>query len=195
MPVADFYSLYMPPEAELFAEDIAIVEPPLEQTLRGESYSFARSKYLLATQVYQDHRTEFYAGCPFQQQQKLLVPLLSSCGYTPRKDANRAQRIEWEHIVPAWVFGHQLQCWQQGGRKHCRDTNQAFRQMEADMHNLVPAIGEINGDRSNFRYQMIAGEARVYGSKVNMEIDFQQRTAEPPDNVWGDAARASLVHA
>jgi deoxyribonuclease-1 len=182
----------MPVVLELFADDIAMVEPPQQQALRGESYSFERSKYLLATQVYRDYHTEFYAGCTFQQQQKLLVPLLATCGYTPRKDANRAKRIEWEHLVPAWVFGHQLQCWQQGGRKQCRDTNPAFRQMEADMHNLVPAIGEINGDRSNFRYQMIAGEPRAYGSKVNMEIDFQQQVAEPPDNVWGDAARASL---
>jgi len=60
--------------------------------------------------------------------------------------------------------------------------------MEADMHNLVPAIGEINGDRSNFRFGMIAGERRVYG-KVNMEIDFSQRVAEPPKNLYGDIAR------
>ncbi|WMP16110.1 endonuclease [Thiothrix lacustris] len=177
---------------EGFTEDIATVELPQEQAVRGEVWSFARSKYLLATQVYQVYHTDFYGGCDFRLQQKLLVPVLSSCGYVPRKDANRAKRIEWEHIVPAWVFGHQLQCWQQGRRKQCSATNAAFRQMEADMHNLVPAIGELNGDRSNFRYQMISGEPRAYGSKVNIEIDFQQRTAEPPDNVWGDAARASL---
>lgn len=44
---------------------------------------------------------------------------LASCGYQVRKQQNRAERIEWEHIVPAWVFGHQRQCWQQGGRKNC----------------------------------------------------------------------------
>ena len=176
----------------LFTENIAIVEQPLQQALSGERWSFSRSKYLLATQVYRDYHTDFYGGCKFRQQQKRLVVVLSSCGYVPRKDANRAKRIEWEHIVPAWVFGHQLRCWQQGGRKNCRTNNAAFRQMEADMHNLVPAIGELNNDRSNFRYQMISGEPRAYGRKVNMEIDFQQRTAEPPDNVWGDAARASL---
>ncbi|MDD5391540.1 MAG: endonuclease [Thiothrix sp.] len=192
MPVVDYYSVYMVQDGDLVDEDVAIVEPQQAQSVRSGDYSFSRSKYLLATQVYKDYKTEFYGGCQFKQQQKLLVPLLSSCGYTPRKSAVRANRIEWEHIVPAWVFGHQLQCWQNGGRAHCRDTSKAFRQMEADLHNLVPAIGEINGDRSNFRYQMIPGEARMYGNKVNMEIDFPQRTAEPPDNVWGDAARASL---
>jgi len=60
--------------------------------------------------------------------------------------------------------------------------------MEADMHNLVPAIGEINGDRSNFKYAMIEGEKRLYG-KVNMEIEFSKRKAEPKENIFGDIAR------
>lgn len=63
--------------------------------------------------------------------------------------------------------------------------------MEADMHNLVPAIGEINGDRSNYRYQMISGEKRMYG-QPNMEIDFGKRWAEPPENVFGDIGRIYL---
>lgn len=50
-------------------------------------------------------------------QEKVGVVDLASCGYQVRKQQNRAQRIEWEHIVPAWVFGHQRQCWQNGGRK------------------------------------------------------------------------------
>lgn len=53
-----------------------------------------------------------------------------SCGYTPRKNANRAQRIEWEHIVPAWVIGHQRQCWQKGGRKNCAANDAQFRKTE-----------------------------------------------------------------
>jgi len=60
--------------------------------------------------------------------------------------------------------------------------------MEADMHNLVPAIGEINGDRSNFKYGMIEGEKRLYG-KVDMEISFPDKRAEPNNSVYGDIAR------
>ena len=37
---------------------------------------------------------------------------------------------------------------------------------EADLHNLVPAIGEINGDRSNFIFSEIRGEERVYGTVI-----------------------------
>ncbi len=186
--LAEGLAFYMTQDGNIYEADVATVEPPVKQA-RQSDYSFDRSKYQLATQVYTDYDTAFYSGCRFRTYQKKLVPVLSSCGYKPRKNANRAKRIEWEHIVPAWVFGNQLQCWQQGGRANCRSKSARFRQMEADMHNLVPAIGEINGDRNNYRFQMIAGEERPYGQAVNMEIDFGLRQAEPPDNVYGDIAR------
>jgi len=37
-----------------------------------------------------------------------------------------------------------------------------LREMEADMMNLVPADGELNGDRSIYRFGMIPGEPRAY---------------------------------
>ena len=54
------------------------------------------------------------------------------------------------------------------------------------MYNLVPAVGEINGLRSNYSYAMIPGEKREFG-KCDMEI--QDRKAEPPPNKRGDIAR------
>lgn len=180
--------VYMTQDGDIYDEDVATLDPPA-QMARSSDFSFSKSKYILGTQVYKDYRIAFYSGCRFRQYQKKLVPVKSSCTYEARKNVNRGERIEWEHVVPAWQFGHQLQCWQKGGRSHCRDSNRAFRQMEADLHNLVPAIGEINGDRSNYRFQMIDGEARLYGKDINMEIDFQQRSAEPPENVFGDIAR------
>jgi deoxyribonuclease-1 len=60
--------------------------------------------------------------------------------------------------------------------------------MEADMHNLVPAIGEINGDRSNFKFGMLEGEAKQYGA-VDVEINFKRRVIEPPNYVKGNIAR------
>lgn len=79
--------------------------------------------------------------------------------------------------MPAWAFGHQLQCWQEGGRKACR-KDPRFVQMEGDMHNLVPAVGEVNGDRSNYSFGMLPGESRVYG-RCDVEIDFKARKVEP----------------
>ncbi|MEH6579986.1 MAG: endonuclease [Amphritea sp.] len=148
--------------------------------------SFSKSKKILA-KLYQANPVSFYCGCEYAAQAKKLVPEWQKCGFTPRKNANRAARIEWEHVVPAWAFGHQLQCWQNGGRKACRKDKQ-FKLMEADLHNLVPAIGEVNGDRSNYRFAMLEGESRPYG-QCDMEVDFKSKKVEPPINRRGDIAR------
>lgn len=181
-------TLYMEQDGDIFEEDIATIDDN-NLHLLSRKYSFSKSKRILATQIYHDHRLAFYSGCTFRLVNKKYVPIHSSCGFKHRKNKKRSQRIEWEHVVPAWHFGHQLQCWQNGGRLHCRNNNETFRQMEADMHNLVPAIGEINGDRSNYKYQRISGETRPYGQSVNVEIAFSSRVAEPPEQVFGDIAR------
>lgn len=127
-----------------------------------------------------------YCGCDINKQGKKLVPDPTGCGYVPRntftrsgKINQRALRIEWEHIVPAWEFGHQLQCWQNGGRKNCRKVSAKFRKMEADINNLAPAIGEINADRSNYRFGMLGEPATQYG-QCNVKVNFKQRVVEPP---------------
>ena len=42
------------------------------------------------------------------------------------------------HVMPAENFGRHLSCWKEGGRKACK-KDPIFNEMEADMHNLVPA--------------------------------------------------------
>lgn len=148
--------------------------------------SFSAAKRELVA-IYADNPTSFYCGCRFGARGKRLEPDLASCGYQARKNANRAGRIEWEHVMPAWVFGHQRQCWQQGGRRAC-SKDPDFKRMEADMNNLVPAIGEVNGDRSNYAYGMISGEPRAYGA-CDVEVDFKGRTLEPSAAIRGDIAR------
>ena len=111
-----------------------------------------------------------------------------SCGYETRAQQVRAERIEWEHIVPAWVFGHQRQCWQSGGRRNCTAQDPVFRAMEADLFNLYPAVGEVNGDRSNYQYAMVRGVSPQYGACPS-KVDFKGRAAEPRDEVKGLVAR------
>ncbi|MDO6469820.1 endonuclease [Neptunomonas phycophila] len=53
--------------------------------------------------------------------------------------------------------------------------------MVTDLHNLVPSVGELNGDRSNFRFGMIPNEPRAYG-QCDFEVNFKNRRAEPPTN-------------
>lgn len=177
----------MEEDGDLLNEDRATIDDEVFGA-KGDRFSFGKSKRLLATKVYSNHQKAFYSNCDYKVVDKKLIPIPETCGFHYRKNKNRSERIEWEHIVPAWHFGHQLHCWQNGGRMTCRQTNKKFKEMEADMHNLVPAIGEINGDRSNFKYGMISGEERLYG-KVDMEISFKDKRAEPRRAVYGEIAR------
>ena len=89
--------------------------------------------------------------------------------------------------MPAHNFGQHLPCWKNGGRKACK-KDKLFNTMEADMHNLVPAIGETNGDRSNFRYGANKPKANQYGA-CNFEVDFKAKRAYVRDEIKGDIAR------
>ncbi|MCL1142223.1 endonuclease [Shewanella gaetbuli] len=151
--------------------------------------SFNQAKKIIRT-IYQDHLPlkSFYCGCDITISGKLWQPDHQSCGYQIRKQKVRSNRIEWEHVVPAWEFGHQLQCWQNGGRKNCGRTNPQFKQMESDLHNLTPTVGEVNGDRSNYRFSQWNGQATQYG-QCEMIVDFKGRKVQPPANSRGAIAR------
>lgn len=159
------------------------------QAAAPTSFSSAKTA---ALKIYQDNPTSFYCGCKIQWQGKKGTPDLQSCGYQVRKQEKRASRIEWEHIVPAWQFGHQRQCWQKGGRKNCARNDQGFRKMEADLHNLTPAVGEVNGDRSNYNFSQWNGiNGATYG-RCEMQVNFKQRSVMPPDRAKGSIARTYL---
>ncbi len=148
--------------------------------------NFSQAK-AYAAQINADAPADFYCGCKISWHGKKGVPDLSSCGYSVRKNANRAERIEWEHVMPAWEFGHQRQCWQNGGRKSCsKDAD--YRRIESDLHNLQPAIGEVNGDRNNFQYSQWNGGEQQYG-QCSMKVDFKQKLAQPPERSRGAIAR------
>ncbi len=162
--------------------------------------SFNKAKTLVYKEIYKGHEKTFYCNCAFNPTDRSVD--LQSCGVTPRKDSKRAQRTEVEHVFPAHQFGHFRQCWrepekvcpaeagkkQASGRQCCEDTDKVFLTAHNDLHNLYPAVGEINGDRSNFNWGMVSGEKREYG-KCAMEVDSENRRVEPPAYVQGDIAR------
>lgn len=148
--------------------------------------SFSQAK-AAGVKVNADVPGDFYCGYKINWQGKKGVIDLESCGYKVRKNENRASRVEWEHVVPAWLFGHQLQCWQDGGRKNCA-KDPVYRKMESDMHNLQPAVGEVNGDRANFMYSQWNGGEGQYG-QCAMKVDFKDKVAEPPARARGAIAR------
>ena len=158
--------------------------------------TFSEAKVIAKQKIYLDQANssmgELYCGCKWTWVGKSGGRIdAESCGYQTRKQQNRAERTEWEHIVPAWTFGNQRQCWQKGGRERCGDDDPVFRAMEADLFNLYPSVGEVNGDRSNFNYGMASGVAPQYG-QCKTRVDFNQRAAEPRDEVKGLVARTTF---
>ena len=158
--------------------------------------TFSEAKVIAKQNIYLDQANssmgELYCGCKWTWVGKSGGRIdAESCGYQTRKQQNRAERTEWEHIVPAWTFGNQRQCWQKGGRERCGDDDPVFRAMEADLFNLYPSVGEVNGDRSNFNYGMASGVAPQYG-QCKTRVDFNQRAAEPRDEVKGLVARTTF---
>lgn len=63
--------------------------------------------------------------------------------------------------------------------------------MEANLFNLYPSVGEVNGERSNFNYGMNSSIPEQYG-QCKTKIDFKNRTAEPRNDVKGLVAQTSF---
>ena len=159
--------------------------------------SFSKSKKLLL-KVYKDNPVTLYCGCSFKGKK----PDLSSCGYIPKKDRKRANRIEWEHVVPAHAFGQSFSEWRKGhpkcvskkgkkfkGRKCAQKINEEYGRMQADMFNLYPAIGEVNGRRSNYSMAIIKGEKREFGK---CDVEIKNKKVEPKESIRGEIARTYM---
>lgn len=157
--------------------------------------SLSKAKKILAKQIYSDQHQTFYCRSTFNTKEQVF----HSGGYVPISDNDFANRLEWQHIVPIHAFGQSFKEWQEGdpacvdtkgqsfkGHKCTEKLNEQFRFMQADMHNLVPAIGEINELRSDFSFAKIPGEERRFGS---CDLEIAKLKVEPPENVRGDIAR------
>ncbi|HYX39597.1 MAG TPA: endonuclease [Oligoflexus sp.] len=138
---------------------------------------------------------EIYCGCPYDLERKDRI-YTAACGY--KGQGARSKRIEWEHVVPASVFGQRFAEWKNGhpscenrgknakGRNCARATSDVFARMEADLYNLLPSLGELNGARSNYPFGGIGGEPREFG---RCDFEVQHRVAEPRKEIRGDLAR------
>lgn len=177
----------------------SVAEPPSRPFA-----TFAKAKVVARDGIYANHETDFYCGCAFEPKGASGGAIQAGeCGYKPRKNKARGKQLEWEHVMPAYFFGHNRTCWRSGnaqcerngtpykGRACCAKVDNTFRKIEADLHNLVPAVGELNADRSNKPYGVVAGEPREYGA-CDFEVGGKPAVTEPPDNVRGDAARVWL---
>jgi deoxyribonuclease-1 len=174
---------------------LSSVPQALAQNTTIDSFNDAKKRM---AHVFTGHETEFYCGCTYAGNEVNLA----SCGYKVKNDPERAKRLEWEPVVPAEAFGQSFAEWRDGhrdcvyskgkafkGRNCARKMSMQFRYMEADLYNLQPAIGEINGLRSNYSMEMIPGEKRDFGA---CDIEIEHRKIEPRPAIRGDLARTYL---
>ncbi|MBQ7413791.1 MAG: endonuclease [Alphaproteobacteria bacterium] len=167
----------------------------------GNSFndSFSLAKKLLEKEIYPDHRITVYCGAEFTEDKKVILPP----GFKTSKYQSRADRIEWEHVVPAENFGRTFSEWRDGhpdcvdakgkafkGRKCAELTNREYRLMQADMYNLYPAIGAVNALRQNYNFTQFQNDTKSSFGSCSMKI--QDKKAEPPPLARGVIARTYL---
>lgn len=167
-----------------------------DNPLPSRPHDFQTAKHRLYGDVYTapEVRTEIYCGCNFSADHAIDA---RACGYTPTtRDPERAHRVEWDHGMPFSRFGRLFACYrdhERGGRsarEHCTRTDTDARDLEGDMHNLLPALGEINALRRDYDLDEVAGENHIGG--CDFEVSPGTRTAEPRPEARGDLARAYL---
>lgn len=107
----------------------------------------------------------------------------------------KARGLQIEHVYPAsWMAAH-LGC---GSRKECQVAEDdavkvRFNHMEADLHNLYPAMSWANSKRSNNSFGLISGEDHFF-ENCDFEIGKRSRDGakivEPRPKARGEIARA-----
>ncbi len=168
----------------------------LSPYVRAYPDNFQEAKKVAKT-LWSSHRT-FYCGCSYNQ---YGIIDFESCDYVPI-DERKDKRITWEHVVPVSWFGRKLPCWDEGGcqlkngksfrgRECCRKMDKRFREMEADLHNLVPSIRSVNMARKNYVFGEYYSPQREkhYYHKCRIIIDDKYQVVEPCDEVKGAIAR------
>jgi len=161
--------------------------------------SFSKAKKMLEREVYQDHRVTIYCGATFDAKKNIQAPE----GFATTTHLKRAKKVEWEHVVPAENFGRAFTEWRDGheycidskgksfkGRKCAEKLNKEYRYMQADMHNLYPAIGAVNALRSNYNFVMLPGEVKSDFGSCDIRID--SRKAQPTEMARGPIARTYM---
>ncbi len=161
--------------------------------------SYPASRKLMYSDVFYDHRETLYCGAEYDVNREVTLPE----GFVIYSHASRAKRAETEHIVPAENFGRTFPEWREGhplcvnsngkpfkGRRCAQLASEEYRLMEADLHNLYPAIGSVNAARGNRNFtQFEAGTPSSFGT---CQMKIEGRRAEPPERARGIIARAYL---
>lgn len=163
----------------------------------AEAGHWERTKNIMDDVIYDGRATTFYCGCQFRSDEDSDgsgdITSTDTCGYEgPDAHDHRANRVEWEHIVPASLMpARELECWdgEGGSRDRCEDEDPRAQAMIFDLYNLAPSIGQVNALRSNDRYGDLPDDASDFG---DCPIEDAGNHFEPTDCLKGDVARVWL---
>ena len=164
------------------------------QIVLAESPGWRRTKNTADDIIYAGKDRSFYCGCVYTSDgddDGSGSVNHEDCGYVPPQTHKaRAERVEWEHIVPASLMpARQFDCWIFGNREKCEREDPRAQAMIFDLHNLAPAIGQVNALRGNDRYAELPEVSSNFGACPAKDV---QNAFEPPDCLKGDVARVWL---
>lgn len=166
------------------------------------STSFSKAKSKLYKQVYDNKGQTFYVNCDWAKKKVDL----ESCNLQnsfPKSQSKRSKRTEAEHIIPAsWMYrkdGKYRQCYieakkiKESPRDHCQDVDPDYNQAHNDLVNLRPAVGSINGYRSNkpFANEISGKKERTFKGN-GKKIVITSRLIVPDPSIRGDIARVAF---
>ncbi|MEO5971057.1 MAG: endonuclease [Bdellovibrionia bacterium] len=178
---------------------ILLLVPTLSFGSGNTKIKHFRQAKRLALEIHKEHSYTIYCNCRYSDH----VIDLKSCAYQPHKDKKRAERLEWEHVVPAEAFGQSFEEWRTGsahcvrknkrykGRK-CAENNPEFARIEADLYNLWPEDGELNGLRNNFAMAELGAEKSGQGDFGGCKAKIEDRKFEPMPAAKGKVARVYM---
>ena len=135
------------------------------------NYDTARNRFFWA-QLYTDGGTELYCAAAFAAGERRAV----------------GKSLSVEHAYPADWIAEANGC---VNRNECPIPEYGFA--EADLHNLWPAISNINSSRQDLRFGEIPGEGARRFTDYCPDYERTQGAAavvEPRDDVKGDLARS-----
>lgn len=190
-------------------------EPVAKAERKGNHYSqsFYNVKRVMLDKIYYDHRQTLYCGAEFDKHKQIITPRgfklpnirkvdFKVYDIAPEELQNKAERMEWEHIVPAENFGRTFKEWSEGhkncvshkgkhfkGRSCAEQESEDFRYMYTDMYNLYPAIGAVNYLRSNFNFTQFNRKDNVKNLFGSCELKISRNRVEPRDEIKGLIAR------
>lgn len=89
---------------------LALSFSTINPALSNPPATFSEAKVIAKQKIYLDQANsthgDLYCGCQWTWVGKSGGRIdAASCGLQARKQETRAERTEWEHIVPAWTFG------------------------------------------------------------------------------------------